>query len=165
MQPHAGRQAPGDAPLNLPQAGLQLGQFTSTNAQSDYSTGLGFDSFGAGLQPMTGLTLLPADQRGSTDGASAALLHQPSDFLLSVPSMHTHVLPQALPMQQPATFDLGALGVLQPGLLPQGHFFTQPQRPGKPAVLLRRPTPLGVFRTGVPYVLRGPYCCRCATDH
>ncbi len=169
MQPHAGRQAPGDAPLSLPQGGLQLGQFTSTNAQSDYTTGLGFDTFGAGLQPMTGLTLLPADQRGSTDGASAALLHQPSDFLLSVPSMHPHVLPQALPMQQPATFDLGSLGVLQPGLLPQGHFFAQPQRPGEPTVLLRKAVSLWAFSHGraiCPCVR--PFsanCCRCATDH
>ncbi len=126
---------PGDAPLNLPQAGLQLGQYPSTNAQSEYTTGLGFDN----LQPGAALTLLPADHRGSTDGASAALLHQPSDFLLSVPGMHPNVLPQALPMPQPATFplgDLGPLGVLQPGLLPQGHFFAQPQRPGMPTVPL-----------------------------
>lgn len=122
---------PGDTPLNLPQAGLQLGQFPSTNAQSEYPTGLGFDN----LQPGAALTaLLPADHRGSTDGASAALLHQPSDFLLSVPGIHPHVLPQALPMHQPATFP--SLGVLQPGLLPQGHFFAQPQRPGMPTVLL-----------------------------
>lgn len=122
---------------------LQAAAGAGAAQSSDYASTFGGVPIG-GLHA-GGLSLgalLPPDAlhaRGSFDGNSTALLHQGSDFLLSMPSS-TGAGPAGLPLGMSALqhhhqLTYGDLGGLPPALL-HGQLFGGPVRPGTAVCML-----------------------------